>query len=456
MPGIRKERIMKPKDCQSPGKLSQPAGQVEAASARPSARGAQRPAGSRARAEQGTPPSNTVPNNSNGEYFRPLRWGVDSLYLSYTGELLPEVVERLSVLKALAQSIEPGEQARAQYPLAGHIFEVKDKGASLFPYVLEDGAFRIQLSKGGKLPMAYVKVSSTYLSHVTPAVAEQALYAVLQLLGTLLSPAQVSRIDLFVDFVWNGSMDWPREAWVTRAVSIDNYSENGIFTGWVIGKGGVMLGRLYYKLLQATKIGADYLLTLWQQAGWQAGEDVWRQEFQIKRDALKQMGLSRLPEVIANLNGLWSYAMTEWLKLTIPNAADKTRSRWPIHPLWGYLSAVDWETEGGPLTRMFEPTRVPSDDRLYSLFLASLLGYSAKRGILDLHQGYEAMIADVVQFYMGKAYALGLSFDDYIAERLSIKTRLFNTLVNDSELIARIDAEILEAKAEAYRKASKG
>ena len=28
-------------------------------------------------------------------YFQPLRWGVDSLYLSYPGELFPEVLDRL-------------------------------------------------------------------------------------------------------------------------------------------------------------------------------------------------------------------------------------------------------------------------------------------------------------------------------------------------------------------------
>ncbi len=110
---------------------------------------------------QGTPPSNTVPHNSNNEYFKLLRVGVDSLYLSYRGELLPEVKERLAKLKQLAQHPEADQQAQAQYAIAGHIFEVKDKGTSIFPYVLEDGAFRISLSRTSKkTPMAYVKLSS--------------------------------------------------------------------------------------------------------------------------------------------------------------------------------------------------------------------------------------------------------------------------------------------------------
>ena len=47
---------------------------------------------------QGTPPSNTVPNNCNNKYFKLLRFGVDSLYLSYPGELLPDVDDELKEL----------------------------------------------------------------------------------------------------------------------------------------------------------------------------------------------------------------------------------------------------------------------------------------------------------------------------------------------------------------------
>jgi len=98
---------------------------------------------------------NTVPYNSNNEYFKLLRFGVDSLYLSYQGELFPEVKERLVKLKQLAQHPEADQQAQAQYAIAGHIFEVKDRGSSIFPFVIEDGAFRISLSRTSKkTPMA--------------------------------------------------------------------------------------------------------------------------------------------------------------------------------------------------------------------------------------------------------------------------------------------------------------
>ncbi len=134
---------------------------IEAAAVRPPARThAQRVADGRTSGEdaQGTPPSNTVPYNSNNEYFKLLRFGVDSLYLSYQGDLFPEVQERLTKLKQLAQHPEIDQQVLAQYAIAGHIFEVKDKGSSVFPFVIEDGAFRISLSRASKFtPMSFLQ-----------------------------------------------------------------------------------------------------------------------------------------------------------------------------------------------------------------------------------------------------------------------------------------------------------
>ena len=129
---------------------------------------------------QGTPPSNTVPNNCNREYFKLLRFGVDSLYLSYPGELLPEVDEELKELKQIAQSPEQHLQVQAQYPIGEHIFEVKSSGKGFFPYVLRDNAFHIQLSRSRSIPFAYVQLSSQYLTHKAPLDAERALHHVLK------------------------------------------------------------------------------------------------------------------------------------------------------------------------------------------------------------------------------------------------------------------------------------
>ena len=405
---------------------------------------------------KGSSLTNREPYNSNNEYFKLLRFGVDSLYLSYQGEIFPAVQERLTKLKQLAQHSEIDQQSLAQYPIVGHIFEVKDKGSSVFPFVLEDGAFRIQLSRASKrLPMAYVKLSSRYLSNVTPKEAEAHLHAILNELGTLTDSAHVSRLDLCADFVSNENMEsWGREAWVTRGKNIAAYAVNEQFTGWTVGLGGIIACRLYNKLLEIVESGRDDLLPLWQAAGWNAGESIWRVEFQFRREVMAQYGLISLDSVLANLNGLWSYASTEWLRLTMPNPNDQTRCRWPVHPLWGYLSSIDWETDGGRLARSFKATRLPDDRRIFSLGASSIASYMAKHGITDYSEGMDRYLFDLYGHLQTSGQFMGLSAEDFLLEKIRLRAREFNTILNISE--EEVKRLALERATVAYRKASKG
>lgn len=402
------------------------------------------------------PPSNTASSNCNRGYFQPLRWGVDSLYLSYPGEVCPVMNSELARLKGIAQSPEPYQRIHAQLELDGHIFEVKDKGAPLFPYILEDNAFRLQVSRSaGRMPLAYVKVSSEYLSHVLPKEAEESLCRVVARLGEIAEAANVSRIDLFVDFVSPENMEgWDRRAWVTRARKMDAHSVDDKFSGWSIGLGGIISARLYDKTLEIKKSKKTYLHDLWKASGWDGVSPVWRLEFELKREVLTEHGLSKLADVLSNLNGLWSYATTDWLRLTLPNADDQTRARWPIHPLWGHLSSVDWETPGGVLSKRFSNARLPSDDKMFSLAFSMIVNYMAKNGLRDLYDGLKEFEAAMYAYHERKSYNLGLPFDDYVAERVSIKAREFNSMLNPAP--QEDPQETISRDSEAYRKASGG
>ncbi len=405
---------------------------------------------------EGTMPSNTVPYNCNNEYFKLLRFGVDSLYLSYQGELYPEVKERLAKLKQLAQHPEADQQAQAQYAIAGHIFEVKDKGSSIFPYVMEDGAFRISLSRTSKkTPMAYVKLSSRYLCSITPSEAETHLCYILSELGILNNSAHVSRIDLCADFVSHENMEsWSREAWITRGKKIDAHAVNEKFTGWSIGLGGKVSCRLYNKLIEIHTSGRTDLIPLWKEAGWIEDEPVWRVEFQLMRDVLAEHGLISLDTVLANLNGLWNYAATEWLRLTLPNPEDQTRSRWPIHPLWGYISSIDWETNFNTLSRSFKSTRIPEDKRILALGISSMASYMAKYGITDFDEGLDRYLLALHQHLSTCGEFIGLSAGDMILEKVRLRGKEFNTILNIDE--AEHKHLEIERAAKDYRKVSEG
>ena len=247
--------------------------------------------------EQGAPPSNTAPHNSkvdDGPRFRLLRLAVDSLYLSYPGDLSASSVAVLSKLRDYARSEHPEEQAKAQFPAAGHVFEVKDKGTGRFPFVLVDNAFRIQLSNPGKkLPMAYVQVGAEFLAHKGPKGAAAELEAVLlEVCSTdagWFGRESVSRIDLAADFVSGLSMEsWTRDAWVTRATEIHSYAVDGHFTGWTVGLGGDIACRLYDKVREILHTRKPWVMNQWIPAGWQGGEPVWRLEFELIASSLRR------------------------------------------------------------------------------------------------------------------------------------------------------------------------
>lgn len=412
-------------------------------------------------AEPGAAPSNTAPHNDKTtpvDAFRLLRLAVDSLYLSFPGDLRPEVLAALSTLKTKAQSEHPELQAQAQYVVGRHIFEVKDKGARMFPFVLEDNAYRLQLSKPGKkLPMAYVKVSAEYLAHKGPVEVHQELQELLAEFGDVSGSGLVSRIDLAADFVSSIAMDsWPRTAWVTRATQIHSYAKDQVFTGWAIGMGGVISARLYNKVEEILYSGKPWVMNLWEPAGWTPGEPVWRLEFELKRDFLKEKGLSSLDSVLEHLNGLWSYATTEWLRLTVPNEADTVRGRWPIHPLWVALASVDWESTGSAKLERFSNARTPSEQRLAVMVMGSLVSYMAMHGLDDHNEAIEALLHVLHENFSVLADKKGMTFEELLSQRVALKAREFNTGINEPGLAAALKKASRDAGPDAYRRASRG
>ncbi len=384
-------------------------------------------------AELDTSPSNTVSNKYNPEYFKPLRWGIDSLYLSFVGQIHPDQESELERLKKLAQSDALDQQALAQINISNHVFEVKDKSTGMFAFTLEDNCFRINLSRARakSLPMAYVKISSEYLTHKKHDEIVNELHNLLGNLGVINSSPSISRIDLFVDFSSSESMEsWDRHAWVTRSDKIDQYSVKGIFSGWSIGMASPMVARLYDKVLEIIHSKKDYLVPLWNQAGWSGDSRIWRMEFQFNREILRQLNIKTYQDAIQNLNGLWSYAATSWLRLTLPNPEDSNRSRWPLHPLWGYIASIDFETFGGELSRSFSAQRIPSDQRLFSHGFSVLSSFMAREGVTDWGAGLELYCTKLYHYINNRSMNDGAAFDDFIGERVAVKAKRFNSILN--------------------------
>ena len=401
----------------------------------------------------GASPSNTAPPNCTKliEGTKVLRTGVDSLYLSYRGLLNTESEEVLLKLKMLAQSEDFEDKAKAVYELNDHHFEVKDKGKGRFPFVLVDNWYHLQVSRSSSqsLPMLYVQIASEILSHsgVRPSVTN--LNSIAMRLGKLDGMATVSRVDLCVDFVTDQDLaNLQRHSWVTRANLVSKHYEKNQFTGYTFGMGGRLSSRLYNKTLEIEKSGKDYFLPLWKEGGWDGESTVWRLEYQFKREVLNEIGIRTVQDLQDKKSALWSLASNGWLRLTILQVTDDTKSRWPNHPLWDVLTNAPWGGDRNEPLYRSRKTRPPSEQHLFINGIGAITSFMAIKDITDFDEGIAEFQRAAHDYHHRVRFpktqkTLGI----YAREKASEKGRRFNT---------NFDGEESGTSAEAYRKAKEG
>lgn len=407
----------------------------------------------------GTPPSNTVPSNYNPDSFHALRYGVDSLYVSYPGVLSEEWDHKLSDLKDLAQSENKTEQSLAQVVIGEHVFELRDKGRGRFAYVLVDNCYHLQASnKNSKsLPMAYVQISSEYLSSAGVEQAEQSLRYIVNTLGLVDEPANISRVDLFVDFTADLRMNTfdPLRDWVTRTQSVDLHYRYNQFSGWSFGMGGNIGARLYNKRLEIEKKSRKfYIYELWLAAGWDTSKQVWRMEYEAKREVLKQLGICKLDNLLQLQTALWIYLTQDWLRLAVPSLSDSNQTRWPTHPLWDQIIHVFDQGGEQPKLQRFTPARLPADERLFVHGMGGLTSFMAARGIVDMGEGIGEYFHQATEFHNERSGLKTMGLELYIGGKVKGKSRRYNTKNNRYNLPS--DNQAVAEKAEAYQQAKSG
>ncbi len=184
-------------------------------------------------APSGAPPSNRAPHNyiEGGKSCRVLRCAIDSLYLSYRGNLSDRMLERLESLKATAQSEDEPIQAAAQLIIGQQLFAVAGRGQGRFRFVLTDERFYLLVSAGQTLPLAYAQISSEYLTSVGVEAAVDDLRFVVNTLGRVDGNEQISRVDPCVDLMTNANAQaWDARQWITGEAGSRPYAQHGMAT----------------------------------------------------------------------------------------------------------------------------------------------------------------------------------------------------------------------------------
>lgn len=357
---------------------------------------------------------------------------------------------RLEALKTLAQSEVPAERAQAQLAVGGHLFEVKDRGRGKFAYVLKDNLLDLGIrgSESGRLPLAYVQVSSELLTAEGVEGAVEHLQPIVNTLGVLPEEPRVSRADMCVDFLTTENIEAiPLTAFLCRARNRHTYAEGRQFSGITLGAGGALMARLYDKTLEVKKSGKTYLYELWAANGWDGLSTVWRLEFQLKRSVLGELGVRSVPELLHELAPIWGYCTSQWLRLAVVDPQDDTPARWPTHDLWTVLQKADFAQVQAAIR--VRACRLPQDRTLFVNGLGGLTSFMASRGITDFAEGFGEYIAAAEDHH-----GCQRKLREYVFRKVAEKGRRFNTLYNGSQTPE--EQRELDEAAEQYRAAKDG
>lgn len=106
-------------------------------------------------------------------------------------------------------------------------------------------------------------------------------------------------------------------------------------TFYVGAPGAEIRLRIYDKGKEIGKTGKEWFLPLWGRDG---PEDIWRVEFQLRREALKDLDIDNLDDLVSALGGIWRYLTEEWFSLRQHD--NKRQNRRSLFPWWKEVQQI--------------------------------------------------------------------------------------------------------------------
>ena len=357
--------------------------------------------------ERGAPPSNTAPSNDISDVkVKILRSGIDSIYYSFTGTMRDIVEAQLADLKLRAQSLSDEDRAEASILLADHPFSVSPKGRGRFPYSIKDNWYHFSLSgaQNKSLPLAYVQVGSELLTRAGLDRATGTLNLLMEMISGEIKEPTISRVDLCVDFVLSDDLGrYPSDHFTCLADKMNLYHCMGELTGYQFGTRGRISARLYDKTLEIKQQShKDYLYPIWKEQGWDGKSKVWRLEFELRKDFLKDFGILDRNDLKEHMNSIWQYCTTSWLQVKQPNPNDSRKERWPVHPWWLDMQVANFEDSGNEQIYRVPKHSSPSEDFLYVNGLGALTTFMAINSITDVNEGIRQYFEAARKFHAGR------------------------------------------------------
>jgi hypothetical protein len=198
-------------------------------------------------------------------------------------------------------------------------------------------------------------------------------------------PESVSRVDFSFDYNLP-TVDFTEDHFVSRTNKDSQHRENGRVQTFTFGRDNIVL-RVYDKVAEVEQQSDKvWFFTLWGQ-----DRDVWRIEWQVRKDVLREFGIVTFEDLRKCQGDLLRYLCTDHTTLRVPEG-DGNRSRWPLHPLWQDLQARIRELDQMGVCR-FDGKSAALEERL-AQYAKSVYGYLKAAAAVHCVQKRQPVISD--------------------------------------------------------------
>ncbi len=239
-------------------------------------------------------------------------------------------------------------------PINGHVFAIAGGGKGTgggkgiyYSYFLKRGGITLKLTKGATADEAQqnanvmVECGSLFLMLNGIDGAWATVRNIVEALGGRIFWHKFSRLDICADLPGIDTADLARMVWekkcVTRATKKDYHEDGSKLTGVTVGKGDIML-RIYDKLHEVRHGHPDlekekYLI----EKRWGKSPDhAMRVEYQLRRPALKELGINTMGDFYAKGAALAAYLTGDWFRIVKeePDRKNNHQTRQSTAPEW--------------------------------------------------------------------------------------------------------------------------